>query len=1222
MKKKVSRLLALLLALVFVLTACGGQNPTPTEAPAADPTPTQAAATPEPTPKPPEETPEPTPEPAAAGLTDFTSIGHADAFEVDEATGAMTIKKVGGDHMAVYNGLEEPSSAFVFEADVMFPEGATGIRSAALTFGFPNKDNPFDKWYGANLDSNKINDGNLFRVFAAGGAPAFETLEGGERGDINIDEPLHLKLEVQSNGKFTYSFGNVGGELRSFSGRIPEWVGGYVGILAWECTATFSNVQFESLAGVAAEVEVDWDAPEAGDDNPVQTGLTDFSSSLTDLIEIDEAAGTVTMGNSNGDHFGVYNGLEAPTDSFVFEADVTMLEGNSAALVFGMETIEIPNWKWYGANFDSGREDPTKFRVFGGGMETTDGGEQGDIDFAQPIHLKLEVRRSGAYKYSFGNVGQELTRSLTGVIRNWEGGYVGILSFCSKAQFSNISLQNRSSAGSGEAATGTAISGDGYTTNLEGLTAYGGTWTVGADGLTAETADAGNCFAYSTSTASNFVYTTDVTIPGDDGIVSLVFRNGSSTNHSDAFALTLDAGFGAARLIRWDSDRKVQLANDREVEQTADGKYTLKVVAIGDWMCCYVNDEIIVSSGDYRLGFSGQNTVQESGTLGLCCYNGTSVFQNTNYTELTDDNTPLLQDITVSSSVGDVEGKAQFFQTSPVHIQFVKNNAEKVNIDVTPVSGNATITVAGPDGTVYPDGKDIPVNEGNNYIVITSTTDVNGVDASLIYRMNVIRRQDESVYYTEAYRNQYHYSVKDCWGNDPNGLVYYNGTYHLFYQFASETVWSTMHWAHATSPDLVHWTEQPIAFVPDANGVEYSGCIVADNNNCSGLFATDKGGLVAFITADGSGQRIQVAYSTDEGMTWTKLNNIAIDWSEDPLHDQAFRDPKVFRWENKWFMVIAGGPLRIYSSDNLLDWTCESTYTWINTECPDLYPVKATDGTIKWVLARGGRFYKIGDFKQVDGKWTYIPDAAYEGDVNGVMNFGRDSYAAMTYYIQDFGTAANPTLPDIMEINWMNTWDYCNQVANTTGTKFNGNYNLVLKCGATKEGDQYVLTQTPIDAYEMLRNETVVDVKGAEVAAENDVLSAVKADTYEIVANIKPGANTAKFGFQLRENGDEYTSVLYDVASGVLSVDRTNSGIQVGNFADGGSYTLSMNEDGTLDLHIFVDRVSVEVFAKGGIAAGADMIFPGEDSLGASFVVEGDAVTADITVYTLNSIWN
>jgi fructan beta-fructosidase len=245
---------------------------------------------------------------------------------------------------------------------------------------------------------------------------------------------------------------------------------------------------------------------------------------------------------------------------------------------------------------------------------------------------------------------------------------------------------------------------------------------------------------------------------------------------------------------------------------------------------------------------------------------------------------------------------------------------------------------------------------------------------------------------------------------------------------------------------------------------------------------------VALITADGNGQRIKLAYSEDEGKTWTKVDKVVADWSRDPLGSMDFRDPKVFRWEGKWFMVIAGGPLRIYSSENLVDWKCESTYANLHTECPDMYPITASDGTLKWVLSRGGRLYKVGDFKEVDGNWTFVPDSEYQ-DADGVMNFGKDSYAAMTFYEKDFGTAANPTLPDIIEINWMNTWDdYCNSVAEKVGQKFNGTYNLALKEGLVKDGDSYLLTQTPVDAYKLLRTDPVVELKGVDVTAGNDLL--------------------------------------------------------------------------------------------------------------------------------------
>ena len=155
---------------------------------------------------------------------------------------------------------------------------------------------------------------------------------------------------------------------------------------------------------------------------------------------------------------------------------------------------------------------------------------------------------------------------------------------------------------------------------------------------------------------------------------------------------------------------------------------------------------------------------------------------------------------------------------------------------------------------------------------------------TLTYRVNIHRRQSDDVYYNELYRDQYHYSVKDGWANDPNGLVFYKDVTISFYQFYDDTKWGPMHWAHATSRDLLHWDEEPIAFYPDATGHMFSGSVVVDSTNSSGLFKSPEGGLVAIITSNGNGQRIEIYYSEDEGRTWQKIcDKFVADWSQDPL---------------------------------------------------------------------------------------------------------------------------------------------------------------------------------------------------------------------------------------------------------------------------------------------------------------------------------------------------
>ncbi|MCQ2510495.1 MAG: GH32 C-terminal domain-containing protein [Lachnospiraceae bacterium] len=957
------------------------------------------------------------------------------------------------------------------------------------------------------------------------------------------------------------------------------------------------------------------------------TGLIDFTSPTDDLI-IDAEKHTVTLTNNGGDHFAAYNGMDQKVNNFTLEADVTFKEGqniNSAALIFGLSSKTAPGTHWNGANCDSGRIGSADgFRMFGpevGGEVACGNGL--NVDFSKPVHFKMEVNEKGEFTYSFGNNDGEMN-SKSGTLASWEGGYVGLLTWNSEATFSNIAFEGTFVEKEVEK---TKIVPDArYTTNLSELSVFGGNWEITDAGLQSDATGLGDCFLFSETKAGDFVYSTDVKFLSDGGAAALIFRNGSTTNNKDCYAVNLDNGSKMCKVWRWTDGNAGHLINDKPAPASEDGVYNLKVVVIGNWVSYYVNDVLIASSGDYTLqpDDRGQTTIPKDGYLGLLNWNGNMVFQNTCVASIENVYDPTLTDISVASSTGTVEAKTQFSPNEPITLQYVTYDASTVDIIATAKCKDAVITVSDPDGNIYKDGKNVPVQVGVNYITVESTvTAPDGTEATLTYRVNVHRRQPDSVYYNEPYRDQYHYSVKDGWANDPNGLVYYKGTYHFFYQFYDAKQWGPMHWAHATSKDLIHWTEEPIAFYPDANGAMFSGCIAVDENNASGLFSTDEGGLIAFITCDGNGQRIKLAYSEDEGKTWQKVDEIAADWTNDPLGTDAFRDPKVFRWENKWFMVVAGGPLRIYSSENMVDWQVESTYANLHTECPDLYPIMADDGQVKWVLSRGGRFYKVGDFTNASGKWRFVPDAEY-ADKDGVMNFGKDSYAAMTFYVQDFGTAANPTLPQIVEINWMNTWDdYCNAVANKVGQDFNGTFNLALAEGLIKDGDTYVLTQRPVAGYDSLRGDAVVDLKGATVTPDNTILENFSGDVYEIVSTFYPGEATEKVGFKVRVGEGESTDIIYDIKNETLSIDRSKSGIIIsGRFQAVDSQQVKRNADGSISLHIYVDKASVEVFTNGYTAAGANQIFPSIDSLGAQVVCEGGDATADITIYPMDTIWD
>nr|AWI66969.1 Glycosyl hydrolase family 32 [Anaeromyces contortus] len=770
--------------------------------------------------------------------------------------------------------------------------------------------------------------------------------------------------------------------------------------------------------------------------------------------------------------------------------------------------------------------------------------------------------------------------------------------------------------------------------NIGDLTYVGdGSWKVTKDGLYSDAVGKGDSFVFTKKNGSNFVYSSDLVFKSKKGSASLIIRsNKNSSDNKEGYVATIDITKKTCKFFKWQKNEVLDLIDEKEIKMNKKRSFSLKVVAYDSWILFYVNDELMASTGDYivQKDDKGQDTFIDNGVFGLMNNDSKVVFQNTYYKNLKGNFNPLLNDIEVTST-GKVEKKSPFVSTEPVRIQYVDYDASVIQINTNKVSSKAKIEIIDENGRKYKEGRDIPVKVGINNLIIKSTVNSSdGMSATVTYHLNVHRFKKDEIYYNEAYRDQYHFSVKEGWDNDPNGLVYFNGKYHLFFQFYDDIVWGPMHWAHATSTDLLHWENQPIALYPDANGAMFSGSIVADVNNTSGLFNDqEEGGLVAFIAVDGNGQRIKVAYSKDEGITWKKLDNIAIDWTEDPLQSVHFRDPKVFRWEGKWFMAIAGGPFRLYSSDNLIDWDLESTNADIYTECPDLYPIKASDGKIKWVLVGSKefpgrkRFYKVGDFTKVDGKWTFVMDKDYEED-EGSTTFGKDSYATMTYYVQDFGTEANPTLPEILELNWMNSWEYSKILAETLHQDYAGTFSLNLKVGLIKEGDKYLLTESPIENYNKLRlNSKVQKWKNVKLTEDNTLLKDFKGELYEIIAKFHPSKRTKKIGFRLRTGSDEETLVYYDIENEKILIDRSKSGVILNEqFKDVDSMAMKLNEDGTLDMHIYVDRSSIELFTKDDTINAANQIFTKPTSLGASVLIEGEEATGDITIYPLKGIWN
>jgi len=415
----------------------------------------------------------------------------------------------------------------------------------------------------------------------------------------------------------------------------------------------------------------------------------------------------------------------------------------------------------------------------------------------------------------------------------------------------------------------------------------------------------------------------------------------------------------------------------------------------------------------------------------------------------------------------------------------------------------------------------------------------------------------------EKFRPIYHHTPAYGWMNDPNGMFYKDGVWHLYYQYNPYgSQWENMTWAHSTSTDLMHWENQGEVIQPDALGTIFSGNSVVDKENTAGF---GKDVVIAFYTSAGNAQTQSIAYSTDNGMSFKKYANNPIITSDVP----DFRDPKVF-WNddlNQWNLILASGQqMNIYSSKNLKDWKYESCFgeeygnhggVW---ECPDL--LKIGD---KWVLIcninPGGPFggsatqYFVGTF---DGhKFT----CESKPEVTKWMDYGKDHYATVS-----FSNAPNGR---IVVLPWMSNWQYANQVPTQQFRSANGlprdvslyNYN----------GEEYVSVKP---SPEVLN------------AFEQKASGRFQTASYLEVTNIKSNASIV-----LSNDKDEYVTMVYDGKNGTFSMDRTQSGLTEFH-NDFKSKTIAPTNGVIKGMQIFVDRCSIEAFDIDGKVAMSNLVFP------------------------------
>ena len=447
--------------------------------------------------------------------------------------------------------------------------------------------------------------------------------------------------------------------------------------------------------------------------------------------------------------------------------------------------------------------------------------------------------------------------------------------------------------------------------------------------------------------------------------------------------------------------------------------------------------------------------------------------------------------------------------------------------------------------------------------------------------------------YRETYRPQIHFSPVEGWMNDPNGMVYYNGVYHLFFQhYPDKSVWGPMHWGHTTSKDLIHWQQQSIALFPDSLGYIFSGSAVADIHNTSGFGKNGKIPLVAIFTNHNHSlekngsilfQNQSIAYSLDEG--------------------------------KKWIMTLATKDrITFYSSKNLKIWTKESEFgkgvgahggVW---ECPDLLHMDDKGKTV-WVLTvsvnpgapngGSGTQYFIGKFDghlfsslQTDTKW---------------MDYGTDNYAGVSW---------SNTGNRILSIGWMSNWQYADRVPTQV---WRGATTIPRDITLKKVGNNYFVASNPIKEIKNISEKTKVF---ENVHAKHFDLTQ-NLDVFKSVARLNITAEKLEnFSLILSNDVGEKLIVGFDKSNNNYYVDRSNSGKIDFEKKFSGKFTAPRISDKlNLDIDLIIDRASIELFADNGLSVMTNIFFPTKPYNKIEIQSEKEYILERVEFSELKSIW-
>jgi fructan beta-fructosidase len=480
--------------------------------------------------------------------------------------------------------------------------------------------------------------------------------------------------------------------------------------------------------------------------------------------------------------------------------------------------------------------------------------------------------------------------------------------------------------------------------------------------------------------------------------------------------------------------------------------------------------------------------------------------------------------------------------------------------------------------------------------------------------------------FQEEYRPQIHFSPEKNWMNDPNGLVYYKGVYHLFFQYHPySTVWGPMHWGHATSKDLVHWKREPIALYPDSIGMIFSGSAVVDKNNTSGFGKNDKIPLIAIFTQHNAGQEKSgrndfqnqsIAYSLDDGKSWIKYPGNPV-LKNPGITD--FRDPKVmwYQSQKKWIMTLATkDDITFYSSPDLKNWKKESEFgkgvgahggVW---ECPDLFQLDDHSKEI-WVL-----IVNLNPGGPNKGSATQYFLGGFDGnefspfDTNTRwLDYGPDEYAGVTW---------SNTADRKIFLGWMSNWLYANEVPTKS---WRNAMTIPRELKLRHVRDQIFLASEPVRELSAIQSKPIV-FKNISVSKKIDfarLLGSTKMPCY-----LKLDLDGIKdFSVVLTNEAGDKLVIGYNKKENKYYIDRTQSG-NTSFEKDFPAMHMAprFTDDKKVAISLIIDVSSVELFADDGLTVMTEIFFPNKPYDQIHFETPENVLIKQLEYAKLNSIWN